>query len=1166
MERGTEMNFSNILKDYLPYKKILQSFNRTPISVSGVTESAQPHLIYALSENSECSSLVVTYTDMEARSLCDELRLYCDNAVVFPSKEYIYYNIENAGHQTENERLYAISRLMEGNTIVIASIDALMQYTIPRDMFSESCIEFEISKIFELEELSEMLVNIGYTREDIVEGVGQFAIRGGILDIFTPNYPNPVRIEFFDNETDSIREFDVYSQCSFEKKKRATVVPVTEMLCDIKKRNEIITELRNRIRAEEMLANPDEEYISNMSADIESFKERVRFPSMDKYVSLIYGYVPTIAEYFDKNDLIFISDPKRIGERTDTFEWEKNELIAHLKLKGVIGKTEKRFYCDSSFLIKELCLKRTILLEPLSHTKNKFECNMRIDFNTRSTVSFHGKIEYLYEDVKKWKKEKYTVIILVSARGRGENLAGVLNERGLSARVSYDGEDFQEGEVIIMRGNIKKGYEYPDRKLVVVSDREIFEVKKSRSRRESNNANRIKSYNDINPGDYVVHVSHGIGQYMGTEKMVINRTVKDYLKIQYHGTDVLYIPVDQLDLLYKYNGDPEKKIRLNKLGTQEWNRTKARVKKVTEELAQELIELYAKRASAEGYAFAADTVWQREFEDTFPFQETSDQLRSIEEVKADMEKKKPMDRLLCGDVGFGKTEIALRAAFKAVNDSKQVAYLCPTTVLAMQHYETFLSRMKGFPIKVEMISRFRSAAAQRQIIKKLKTGEIDIVIGTHRLLSKDIVFKDLGLLVVDEEQRFGVGHKERIKEMKTNVDVLTMTATPIPRTLHMAMTSIRDMSVLTEPPSNRYPVQTYVMEFNPSVILDGIRNELSRGGQVFYLYNRVKDIYSKAQWLKNCFPEKNIVVAHGQMHEDELEEIMLDMIEGRIDILVCTTIIETGLDIPNANTMIIENADKMGLAQLYQLRGRVGRSNRAAYAYLTYHPHKELTEVAQKRLRAIREFTEFGSGFKIAMRDLEIRGAGNILGAQQHGHMEAVGYDMYCKILQESIGEISGENTKESMNVSIDLNVSAYIPESYISNHNQRIDIYKKIAAIECEEDKLQIEDELVDRYGDYPGAVQSIIDVAALKINARRCGVFEIKQTGAMLLLKLIPESVSASLIFELDKQYPKRIKLISGEEPAISIKITDHDKDILKFTHDLLSFIDGYINNTQA
>ena len=638
--------------------------------------------------------------------------------------------------------------------------------------------------------------------------------------------------------------------------------------------------------------------------------------------------------------------------------------------------------------------------------------------------------------------------------------------------------------------------------------------------------------------------------------MNVGGVLKDYLKIQYRGTDCLYVPVDQMDQLYKYIGNSaDKQVKLNRLGGNEWNKTKAKVRASTDELAKKLISLYAEREKLRGFAFSHDTPWQKEFEDTFPYQETEDQLRSIEEVKSDMEKPKPMDRLLCGDVGFGKTEIALRAAFKAVNDSKQVAYLCPTTVLAMQHYETFLKRMDGFPIKIEMLSRFRTASQQQKILKQLRTGEADIVIGTHRLLSKDVKFKDLGLLVIDEEQRFGVAHKERLKEIKKNVDVLTMTATPIPRTLHMAMTSVRDMSVLTEPPENRYPVQTYVLEDNPAVILDAVRNELSRGGQVFYLYNRVQGIHRKAAWLQAQFPDKTVSVGHGKMREDELEEIMFRMAEGDTDILVCTTIIETGLDIPNANTIIIENADKMGLAQLYQLRGRVGRSNRAAYAYLTYRRDSILSEVASKRLRAVKEFTEFGSGFKIAMRDLEIRGAGNLLGPEQHGHMDSVGYDMYCKLLSESISSAKGEKPAEERNVSIDIEINAYLPESYIPSPNQRIDMYKKIAAIENEDDRFQTEDELIDRYGDIPRAVQNIIEVASIKIKAKEAGITEIVQHGTQLTLRFADGYLTPEIIMALDKAYPMSIRVMSQTDPAVSVKLKA--QNILEIVNDLLNII---------
>lgn len=1155
------MNFSDILKEYAPYKGVVKNLNNTPVSVAGIVESAQGQLIYSLGEENNSSSLVVCYSDMEARKLSSDMELYTDKVLYFPTKEYVFYNIETSGHQNEHARIAVLQKLLSGEKyIVVTSIDAVLQYTLDTDVLRDNLITFEIGKQFDLEKLTENLVMLGYSREDSVEGRGQFAIRGGILDVFPPASENPYRIEFFDDETDSIREFDTYTQRSLDKVDRAVISPVCEAVITDEKRDEIIAELEKRIKSAKRKKSDEERFIEVTEADIESFKEVRYFPSVDKYVSLIYDKIPSVLDYFKDSDLVFIIDPKRICERGRSFEWEKGEVIAELKEKRVIGAAKDKFYCQYMEKVLEMSKKKLISLDVLSHSKTDFNYKHLETFTTKTTVSFHGKIEYLYEDIRSWQSKNYTVVILCTTRGRGENLTGVLVDKGIRAR--FADEDikngklqFTKGETVIVRGEIAKGFEYPEINLVVVSDREIFEVKKKSSRRKADNANRIKNYTDISAGDYVVHQTHGIGQYMGTQKMTVGGVAKDYLKIQYQGTDILYIPVDQLNLLYKYVGNADRKLKLNKLGGSDWSRTKQKVKQSTDELAKKLVALYASREKVKGFAFSDDTPWQRDFEDTFPYQETEDQLRSIEEVKTDMESGKPMDRLLCGDVGFGKTEIALRAAFKAVGDSKQVAYLCPTTILAMQHYENFLKRMENFPIKVQMLSRFRTAAQQKEIIKQLKTGEIDIIIGTHRILSKDLEFKDLGLLIIDEEQRFGVAHKERLKELKENIDVLTMTATPIPRTLHMAMTGVRDMSVLTEPPENRYPVQTYVLEDNPAVIVDAIRNELSRGGQVFYLYNRVQGIYRKAEWIKEQFPDITVAVGHGKMKEDQLEDIMYDMVNGNTDVLVCTTIIETGLDIPNANTIIIENADKMGLAQLYQLRGRVGRSNRAAYAYLTYHRDKILSDIASKRLRAVKEFTEFGSGFKIAMRDLEIRGAGNILGPEQHGHMDAVGYDMYCKILKESVDEAQGIKTEDISDVSIDININAYLPESYISNHNQRIDIYKKIAAIETEDEKFEIEDELIDRFGDIPKSVQNIIDIAALKAPAKECGIFEIQQSGDNMLLKFEENRIDAMLVMGLDKKYPKRIKLLSGEKPVISYAIKGDYKNLLNIVNNLLN-----------
>lgn len=1155
------MNFSDILKEYSPYQGIVKNLNNTPISVAGIVESAQGQLIYALSQENNSSALVVCYSDMDARKLYSDMELYTENLLYFPSKEYVFYNIETSGHQNEHARISVIDKLITGGQyVVITSLDAVLQYSSDKSEMERLSVTFELGKRFELGELTQQLVIMGYSREDSVEGTGQFAVRGGILDIFPPGKENPYRIEFFDDETDSIREFDIMTQRSLSKVESARVAPVKEAVITDDKRDAIIGEIEKRIRSAKRKKSDESAFIETSKADIESLREVRYFPSLDKYVSMIYDKIPSVLDCFTDNDLVFIIDPKRICERGKSFEWEKGEQIADLKERRVIGAYKDKFYSSYMEKVAEMSRKKLISLDVLSHSNNDFKYKTLETFATKTTVSFHGKIEYLYEDLRSWQERKYTVVILCATRGRGENLAGVLEEKGIKARFIFSdakdgGVKFKKGETVIIRGELNKGFEYPEMNFVLISEREIFETKKNRRRRKIENADRIKNYTDISVGDYVVHQSHGIGQYMGTQKMVVGGITKDYLKIQYQGTDCLYIPIDQLNLLYKYVGNTDRKIKLNRLGGSDWNRTKQRVKQSTAELVKKLIALYAEREQEKGFAYSSDTPWQREFEDTFEFRETEDQLRSIEEVKSDMESARPMDRLLCGDVGFGKTEIALRAAFKAVGDSKQAAYLCPTTILAMQHYETFLKRMENFPIKVEMLSRFRTAAEQRKILKQLKTGEIDIIIGTHRILSKDLEFKDLGLLIIDEEQRFGVVHKERLKELKKNIDVLTMTATPIPRTLHMAITGVRDMSVLTEPPENRYPVQTYVLEDNPAVIADAIRNELSRGGQVFYLYNRVQGIQRKAEWIRSLFPDIHVAVGHGKMKEDELEDIMYDMVNGNTDVLVCTTIIETGLDIPNANTIIIENADKMGLAQLYQLRGRVGRSNRAAYAYLTYHRDKILSDVASKRLRAIKEFTEFGSGFKIAMRDLEIRGAGNILGPEQHGHMEAVGYDMYCKILKESVDEAQGRKVEENTDVSIDINIDAYLPESYITNHNQRIDIYKKIAAVETEEDKFEIEDELIDRFGDIPKSVQNIIDVAALKSPAREAGIYEISQTGDILQFKFNEDYVDANLIMGLDRTFPKRIKLVSSQKPIINYSLKGDYKNVLNIVNNLLS-----------
>ncbi|MBQ7793108.1 MAG: transcription-repair coupling factor, partial [Clostridia bacterium] len=964
---------------------------------------------------------------------------------------------------------------------------------------------------------------------DMTEAEGQFSLRGGILDVFSPCYDEPVRIEFFDNEVDSIRFFDASTQRSEENATECTIIPVSELAFGGKERSMLSEYIKKGMNAK----NANDELRSVLSAEAESLSEGIAFSAVDKYAGVIYDEIPSVCDYLGDDSLVFIIEPKRLAERANTLEWEQGEIVSELLGKLIPSKTPVPYLAYSE-LCKRLSSHALVSLNLLSHSALNFKYTDIVEFVTKNTVSLHGKIDYLYDDLAVWKKSDTTVVMLASGESRGKNLAGTLSEKGFNVSFRTDGE-FSKGEITILKGTAKKGFEYPELGFVLIAEQDIFNAEKQRRRRKADNTKRIKSYTDINVGDFVVHRAHGIGEYCGIKKIEVSGITKDYFQIKYQGTDVLYVPVDQMDMLYKYVGSSEKAVRVNKLGGSEWNRAKQKVRTATADMAKELVRLYAEREHSKGHAFPSDTPWQREFEDTFGYNETPDQLRSIEEVKNDMESSRPMDRLLCGDVGYGKTEIALRAAFKAATDSKQVIYLCPTTILAMQHYETFKSRMADFPIRVDMLSRFRTEKEQKEILKRVRTGETDILIGTHRLLQKDVEFKDAGLLIVDEEQRFGVKDKERIKELKKNIDVLSMSATPIPRTLHMAMLSVRDMSLLETPPENRHPVQTYVMEHNFQILADAMRKELARGGQVFYLYNRVQGIYSVAETIRKLIPDARVAVGHGKMREEELEDIMYSMVNGDTDILVCTTIIGTGLDIPNANTIIIENADKMGLSQLYQLRGRVGRSTRSAYAYMTYKRDKVLSETAQKRLSAIREFIEFGSGFKIAMRDLEIRGAGNILGAEQHGHMDSVGYDMYCRLLSESVREAQGLQTVNDAEAVIDISVDAYIPEKYIKNQNQRIDAYKQIASIRSREDAEEVTDELIDRYSDPPKPVMNLIAIAEIKALCSSCGASEISEKAGRFIITFEKDALMPELVMKLIAKFPKNIKIGTGDVPQI-------------------------------
>lgn len=1146
------MPFASVLDQYQEYNEYIRCLSSgiTPVSMLTGAQPQKAHLIYSACQRMGTGALVVVPSDLEAQGLAQDLQFFAgDDVLYFPSKEYVFYDVDTVSREMMAKRIGVIAQLAKGDRpyIVVAGIDAVLQYSADRDRFVASTLTLTLGEQIDIKQLAEKLVDMGYTREDMVEGQGQFSMRGGIVDIFPADRAEPVRIEFFDDEVDSIRTFDVSSQLSVDKQETVTITPCRELLFTKKQREQAVSALTEELKRLHRKKNDLSLAISQLQADIERFGETAYFASMDKYVHLLCGRIPTLLDFFASDTLYFIDEPRRVSERARSFAMDLAEIVTELLEKGVLYSGKQIFFYDYKEFVRRVCATQLTLMSTLNASSADYRAKQALSLTVKSLHTFHGKIEFLYDDLREWHMQKNAVVVLAGSAGRAQRLASSLTAADIECIYSEEPKA-AEGQTVITTGSLSAGFSYPLIGFVLVSDREVFRPSRRRRASKMDDANRLHSFTDISPGDYVVHQTHGIGRYEGISKLTVDGVVKDYLKIAYQGTDSLYVPTDQLNLLYKYIGATDRHVHVNKLGGADWNKTKARVKASTTELAQQLIRLYAARMQETGYAFSPDTPWQREFEDTFAYTETDDQLRCIEEVKADMEATRPMDRLLCGDVGYGKTEVALRAAFKAVMDSKQVAYLVPTTILAMQHYNTFVQRMKDFPVRVEMMSRFRTAAQQRETLKHLKSGETDIVIGTHRILQKDLEFRDLGLLIVDEEQRFGVAHKEKLKEIRKNVDVLTMTATPIPRTLHMAMVNIRDMSVINQPPENRYPVQTYVMEYNESVIADAIRKELGRGGQVYYLHNRVNGIFSAARRVEALVPEARVGVGHGQMKEEELEDVMLDMVEGEINVLVCTTIIETGLDIPNVNTIIIENADKMGLAQLYQLRGRVGRSNRMAYAYLTYRRDRVLSDVAQKRLSAVREFTEFGSGFKIALRDLEIRGAGNLLGAAQHGHMDAVGYDMYCKILKESVNELQGVATEEKKAATVELSLDAHIPEDFIKSQDQRIDIYKKIAAIESMEDSYEVEEEIVDRFGDLPQSVQNVIDIARIKAEATSLGITEITQKADGVLLVFDEKRLDMQMILSVAAQQPKELMFSAGERPYLTLRTKHvHEKSQL-------------------
>ena len=1088
----------------------------SPIELSGLADVGKVQIISATSEVVKRPILIITYNEIKAKKMLEDLKYFMKNIDYFPRREIVAYDYEVESKDIPYERIEVLNKIKENKTdIVITTVEALMQKMISKELLYKYVIQFKIGDTYDLETIKQNLILLGYERNDLVENKGQFSIRGGIVDIGLSEKQG-IRIEFWGDEVDSIRYFNIASQRSTEMVQEVLIEPAHEFIVE---------------NIEDVCKKIEQKY--NEQSDIEMIRNGSYISKIDKYFNEFYEEQNTILDYINKNYIIFIDENSKIEARKNNIILDNNNLIKSLiEKEKFIPETIKNI-SGFEYDLKNM---QTIYLQE----SDLYTHQNRYEFRYRTINFFKSEIDIVIADIKTYINDNKKIIILGGTQNTCKKILNLLNDRQIPHKYAEKIENVKNGEVIVTLGSISSGFECYDLKLVVINMSEGLEqvAKRKKSSNAFKEAQKVV-YADLKPGDYVVHKSHGIGEFIGINTITADKVTKDYIKIKYKDEDILYVPTSSLDTVRKYIGTGDKEPRLNRLGSKEWENTKNRVKNNLREVAKDLIELYAKRQKMQGFAFSKDNEWQKQFEDEFPYQETDDQLRCIEEAKKDMEQAKPMDRLLCGDVGYGKTEVAIRLAFKAVMDQKQVAYLVPTTVLANQQYEEFKTRMSEFAINVELLNRFRTTKEQENVIKKLKLGEIDIVIGTHRILSKDVEFKDLGLLIIDEEHRFGVKDKEKIKQLKNSVDVLTMTATPIPRTLHMSILGIRDMSVIYEPPQNRRPVQTYVLEYDDEVVKEAITREIERNGQVFYLYNKVEGIEKKANEVSKLVPEAKVGFAHGKMTGKELEQIMMDFIQKKINVLVCTTILESGIDIPNANTIIVENADRLGLAQLYQIRGRVGRSDRQAYAYITYKREKLLSEVADKRLKAIKEFTEFGSGFKIAMRDLEIRGAGSLLGEIQHGHMEQVGYDTYCRLLDEVVKEMKGIEVKEEQDIQLDIDVSSYIPDNFIESNSQKIEIYQNIALCRTEEDIQNVIDEIIDRYGHMPEELENLIEIARIKNLCKEANVLKISQRKDKVVFYFDKSKFNPEIVDKLIKKYSSNIRFSTGVEPYITLNI---------------------------
>ena len=1125
------------LPEYMQLRQAVES-NALPAVATGLSGIHKATIINALVQDTNKTALLLAADEAEAQRICQDLTSMGLRSFIYPTRDFTFRNVESASREYEHQRIQVLSRILKHDCdVVVACMDAALQYTIPPNELEGRMIELKKGQTVSLEQVVQSLVRCGYVRAEQIDGTGQFAVRGGILDFFTPDAPYPVRIEFWGDEIDTIGLFDLESQRRTETVDAIMLAPSVEVLVD--NPSELADKIEKHASSLRGKTAPKAKEILQMECD--QLRNGRHFHCADKYITMLYDRTATLLDYFSLNDtLVFVSEFHKGKERIRTTQWQWAEDVKEYLEEGVLCRGLDTYSGDWIYIQSQLEKRSTVCLEAFVRGTYEVPVRTLLNITARQLSVWGGSIALLEEDLQAMQSSGLTCIVLGGTEKTASNIATDLKEKGLSVVYMPDMSEIPDKGVIITTGTLSAGMEFPAAGFGIITHGR-HTGKAAAKKRKNKHAQELYSLSELTVGDYIVHASHGIGVFEGIHKINMQGVVKDYIKVRYAKKDTLYVPVTQLDLVSKYIGPREDAtVKLSKLGGQDWQKTKARVRSAVKDMARELIRLYAQRMQAKGHAFSPDTEWQRDFEAHFEFEETEDQLRCIKEIKHDMELSSPMDRLLCGDVGFGKTEVALRAAFKCVSDSCQCPLLVPTTILAWQHYQNISKRMEGFPVRIELLSRFRTPKQQEDILKRLKRGEIDMIVGTHRLVSKDVQFHNLGLLIVDEEQRFGVAQKERLKDSYKNVDVLTLSATPIPRTLNMALSGIRDMSVIEEAPHDRHPVQTYVLEHDQGIICDAIRRELRRGGQAYYLHNNVESIERVAASLQNQIPEAKVGFAHGKMTESELSEIWRKLLEQEIDVLVCTTIIETGVDVPNVNTLIIENADCMGLSQLHQIRGRVGRSSRRAYAYFTFTRNKILTEVAQKRLSAIREFTEFGSGFKIAMRDLEIRGAGNILGGEQHGHMETVGYDLYLKLLGEAVKMEKGELPSAPVDNEclVDMQVQAHIPERYIENLSQRLDIYRRIAGIKNQDDALDVLDELTDRFGKPPVSVQGLIDIALLRNMASQIGIFEVKQRDDYIML--YREPMNMEFLEPLIKILKGRVKLSAGNKPYVSVKVT--------------------------